>query len=262
MDKIGPMCRTVEDCALVFNAIYGPDGRDDTVVDAPFTWNPDIPLSKLRIAFIKEEFEAQAIAGRGSEPGGGRGGDAGRGGGGGPTPEEQRALREAQLKLLNEALEVYRRAGATLHPIELPATSLANTIAFILSTGSRGRIRRFDAERRDQRPVAQYLAQHLSHAPIHSRGRVHSRATRAHAAHQGNGHIDVAVRRDSLSDVQRQPRLDESHGTPGAGISRRFSQRGSCRADGHWSSVPRKRLCCALGWRTSVRPNGTPSPQS
>ena len=32
MDKIGPMCRSVEDCALVFNAIYGPDGRDDTVV--------------------------------------------------------------------------------------------------------------------------------------------------------------------------------------------------------------------------------------
>ena len=41
MDKIGPMCRSVEDCALVFNAIYGPDWRDDTVVDAPFTWNPD-----------------------------------------------------------------------------------------------------------------------------------------------------------------------------------------------------------------------------
>ena len=31
MDKIGPMCRSVEDCALVFNAIYGPDGRDDSV---------------------------------------------------------------------------------------------------------------------------------------------------------------------------------------------------------------------------------------
>ena len=52
MDKIGPMCRSVEDCALVFNAIYGPDGRDDTVVDAPFTWNPDVPLSKLRIGYI------------------------------------------------------------------------------------------------------------------------------------------------------------------------------------------------------------------
>src|SRR2546428_11683574 len=35
MDKIGPMCRSVEDCALVFNAIYGADGRDESVVDAP-----------------------------------------------------------------------------------------------------------------------------------------------------------------------------------------------------------------------------------
>ena len=58
MDKIGPMCRSVEDCALVFNAIYGPDGRDDTVVDAPFMWNPDVPLSKLKIGYIKAEFEA------------------------------------------------------------------------------------------------------------------------------------------------------------------------------------------------------------
>ena len=59
MDKIGPMCRSVEDCALVLNAIYGPDGRDDTVVDAPFEWNPDVPLSKLRIGYVKSEFEAQ-----------------------------------------------------------------------------------------------------------------------------------------------------------------------------------------------------------
>ncbi len=36
MDKIGPMCRSVEDCAIVFNAIYGPDGKDLTVADLPF----------------------------------------------------------------------------------------------------------------------------------------------------------------------------------------------------------------------------------
>jgi Asp-tRNA(Asn)/Glu-tRNA(Gln) amidotransferase A subunit family amidase len=133
MDKIGPMCRSVEDCALVFNAIYGPDGRDETVVDAPFAWNPDVPLSKLRIGFIEREFDVNAIEGRGSEPAAGRGGDAGRGRGG-PTPEEQHMQREAQLKLLNAALDVYRQAGATLHPIELPATSLANGIGFILTT--------------------------------------------------------------------------------------------------------------------------------
>ena len=37
MDKIGPMCRGAEDCALVFNSIYGSDGHDETVVDAPFS---------------------------------------------------------------------------------------------------------------------------------------------------------------------------------------------------------------------------------
>src|SRR3954471_17400920 len=70
MDKIGPMCRSVEDCALVFNAIYGPDGRDETVTDAPFTWNPDVPLSKLRIAYLKNEFDPPPAAGRGGRAGG------------------------------------------------------------------------------------------------------------------------------------------------------------------------------------------------
>jgi Asp-tRNA(Asn)/Glu-tRNA(Gln) amidotransferase A subunit family amidase len=123
MDKIGPMCRSVEDCALVFNAIYGPDGRDETVVDAPFEWNPEVPLSKLRIGYVKTEFEAQPVDGRG-----GRGGAGGRGGGG-LTPEQN----EARLKLLNGTLDVYRKAGATLQPIEVPALDIANTIGFILS---------------------------------------------------------------------------------------------------------------------------------
>src|SRR5215208_440549 len=65
MDKIGPMCRSVEDCALVFNAVYGPDPEDDTAADAPFLWNPDVPLSKLRIGYVKAEFEAQPVDGRG-----------------------------------------------------------------------------------------------------------------------------------------------------------------------------------------------------
>jgi Asp-tRNA(Asn)/Glu-tRNA(Gln) amidotransferase A subunit family amidase len=41
MDKIGPIARTVEDCALVFNAIYGPDGEDQTLYDAPFNYVPE-----------------------------------------------------------------------------------------------------------------------------------------------------------------------------------------------------------------------------
>ena len=145
MDKIGPMCRSIEDCALVFNAIYGPDGRDDTVVDAPFAWSPDVPLAKLKIGYIKAEFEAPAEgrggrgegAARGEGRGEGRGDGRGEGRGrGGLTPEEQRRRAEERLKLLNGALEVYRKAGATLHPIELPETltRYSSALNFVLST--------------------------------------------------------------------------------------------------------------------------------
>jgi Asp-tRNA(Asn)/Glu-tRNA(Gln) amidotransferase A subunit family amidase len=132
MDKIGPMCRTVEDCVLAFNAIYGPDGRDDTVVDAPFNWNPDLPLAKLRIGYVKAEFEPQPPQeGRGGRGGGAPGGGRGRGG---LSPEEQRQQAEARLKILNDALDVYRKLGAKLEPIELPGRQLAGTLSFILGT--------------------------------------------------------------------------------------------------------------------------------
>jgi len=59
MDKIGPICRTVEDCALVFDVIYGPDGRDATVVDLPFNWNPNANLTDLRVGYVKSAFDAE-----------------------------------------------------------------------------------------------------------------------------------------------------------------------------------------------------------
>jgi Asp-tRNA(Asn)/Glu-tRNA(Gln) amidotransferase A subunit family amidase len=144
MDKIGPMCRSVEDCAIVLNAIYGPDGRDETTADAPFVWNPDIPLTKLRIAYLKNEFVPPPpgtgrggrgdAAGREGAPAGGAGvPGAGRGG---LTPEEQQRQREARLKIFADVLDVYRKAGAQPEPVELPAniTSIGSTIGFVLTT--------------------------------------------------------------------------------------------------------------------------------
>ncbi len=57
MDKIGPIGRTAEDCALVFQAIYGPDGRDITVKDIPFNWEPDRGLSGLTIGYLEPAFD-------------------------------------------------------------------------------------------------------------------------------------------------------------------------------------------------------------
>jgi len=86
MDKIGPICRTVEDCALVFNAIYGPDGKDQTLYDLPFNYTPRIDLKRLRIGFLKADFD---------------------------SVKEDRGNNEATLAAL-------RSLGADLKPIALP----------------------------------------------------------------------------------------------------------------------------------------------
>jgi len=58
MDKIGPICRTVEDCAVVFHAIHGPDGKDHSVVDYPFLWDPYLSPETIRMGYFKSAFES------------------------------------------------------------------------------------------------------------------------------------------------------------------------------------------------------------
>ncbi len=101
MDKIGPICRSVEDCALVFNAIYGPDGKDLTVVDLPFNWNANRDVRKLRIGYFQRAFEAD---------------------------------RDNQRAKANDAavLEVLRAQGIELIPIELPDYPVS-ALRFILN---------------------------------------------------------------------------------------------------------------------------------
>jgi len=62
MDKIGTIARSAEDCAIVFNAIYGPDGMDQTLYDFPFNYDPNLDLRKLRVGYLKSAFEAKSEA--------------------------------------------------------------------------------------------------------------------------------------------------------------------------------------------------------
>jgi Asp-tRNA(Asn)/Glu-tRNA(Gln) amidotransferase A subunit family amidase len=57
MDKLGPICRSVEDCALVLGAIYGADGKDRTVKNAAFNWDAELDWRKLRVGYLKSDFE-------------------------------------------------------------------------------------------------------------------------------------------------------------------------------------------------------------
>jgi Asp-tRNA(Asn)/Glu-tRNA(Gln) amidotransferase A subunit family amidase len=59
MDKLGPICRSVEDCAIVLSAIYGPDGKDRTVQNAAFNWDAHLDWRTLRVGYLKNDFEPQ-----------------------------------------------------------------------------------------------------------------------------------------------------------------------------------------------------------
>ena len=59
MDKIGPLCRFVEDCALVMSVIHGPDGKDPSVKKLPFNWDANLDIKTLRIGYVKEAFEKE-----------------------------------------------------------------------------------------------------------------------------------------------------------------------------------------------------------
>jgi Asp-tRNA(Asn)/Glu-tRNA(Gln) amidotransferase A subunit family amidase len=99
MDKLGPMCRAVEDCALVLDAIHGPDGRDLTCIDAPFRWHATRPLREIRVGYVKTAFDLPATdpqnAGRALHP--------------------TKPFDDAALAVLRD------RLGLALTPVELPA---------------------------------------------------------------------------------------------------------------------------------------------
>jgi len=63
LDKIGPMCRFVEDCAVVLQAIAGPDGRDLAVPDLPPPgWDAAEPVRGRRVGVVPALLEAESDA--------------------------------------------------------------------------------------------------------------------------------------------------------------------------------------------------------
>jgi Asp-tRNA(Asn)/Glu-tRNA(Gln) amidotransferase A subunit family amidase len=61
MDKIGPICRAVEDCAIVLDSICGPDGKDRAVRKVAFNWDAALDWKKFRVGYLKSDFELQPL---------------------------------------------------------------------------------------------------------------------------------------------------------------------------------------------------------
>jgi Asp-tRNA(Asn)/Glu-tRNA(Gln) amidotransferase A subunit family amidase len=97
MDKLGPICRSVEDCALVLDAIYGPDGQDNTVISAPFHWDASLSPKSLRIGYVKAAFDLPAI-----------------------DPTDPKRTLHGTKTFDDAALGVFKRMGVNLIPVTLP----------------------------------------------------------------------------------------------------------------------------------------------
>jgi Asp-tRNA(Asn)/Glu-tRNA(Gln) amidotransferase A subunit family amidase len=89
LDKAGPICRAVEDCALVLDALQGPDGKDLAATDVPFNWNAAVDITKLRVGYLKAAFDE-------------------------PRPAQEEADNDAA------AMDKLRAMGVNLKPIEFP----------------------------------------------------------------------------------------------------------------------------------------------
>jgi len=97
MDKLGPLCRSVEDCALVLDAIYGPDGKDASAIAASFNWDASINPQRLRVGYVKSAFDLSVT-----------------------DPKDEKRTLHATKTFDDAALAVLRRMGVNLIPIDLP----------------------------------------------------------------------------------------------------------------------------------------------
>jgi len=120
MDKLGPIARSAEDCALVLEAICGPDGKDTSVAAAEFHWDVGLDWKKLRVGYLKSEFDAPGPL-KLDDPKPNETADEKR------QREERnaqrqvgRARREYDRKFDLAALEKLKGMGVALIPVELP----------------------------------------------------------------------------------------------------------------------------------------------
>ncbi len=115
MDKLGPICRSAEDCALVLRAIAGPDGKDRSVLEAGFEWDAGQDPRQLRVGYLRSDLEDEIPEDE-------------------ENPQRVERLREVQSRN-RQALEVIRGLGLDVEPVELPDLP-ADPLSFILSTES------------------------------------------------------------------------------------------------------------------------------
>jgi Asp-tRNA(Asn)/Glu-tRNA(Gln) amidotransferase A subunit family amidase len=112
MDKVGPIARSAEDCAIVFNSIHGADPRDPCSVDRPFVWSAR-DIKTLRIGYVQQLFDEDRSKNI--------------------ERAEQKALVQESQEFDRRAIEVLKGLGIKLISIKLPDTYPVSALRTILN---------------------------------------------------------------------------------------------------------------------------------
>lgn len=113
MDKVGPIARSAEDCALVFGAIAGKDPLDPVSTDGPAPWPARRSVSEMKVGFVEELFEEDRSAG---------------------TQSEEAKARAAEWRDFDRrSLGVLRELGVRLVPVKLPSRTPVAPLGMILT---------------------------------------------------------------------------------------------------------------------------------
>ena len=99
MDKVGPMARSAEDCAIVYSIITGKDPKDGMTTDYPDGFEPKKDYKSLRIGYLKKDIEKDTSLSKGN---------------------------------LEKALKTFQEMGITLTEVELPKDVPYNSFDIIL----------------------------------------------------------------------------------------------------------------------------------
>ena len=209
MDKLGPMCRSVEDCALVFGAIQGADGLDLSAVERPFVWDAEFDVKELRVGFLASAFDRELEFGDNDS-------------------EEDRARAREWKAADLETLEVLRSLGIELVPIESARPAGQRSFVHPVRRSRRG-LRRphpFRPGRPSGAPDRGCMAQRLPPGTNHTGGRVHPGRPGADPVDAGD---ETDPRRRGLLDGpvlrRRQPAPHQPHGSPGGSGAERLRHR-------------------------------------
>ena len=118
-DRLGPICRTVEDCALVFKSIAKPDENDQSVLNIPFNWDMDLDATQFKVAYFQDAFAD----------------DSGK--------------KSDWMANDKKSLETLEAVGVTLHPIDVPMKDFSTESLRALSAESSAAFESFLLENRD-----------------------------------------------------------------------------------------------------------------